>query len=92
MATILVCDKCRCKIPTESYKRLVVSNASGAKINDIDLCLDCWDLIRDIILNPYKYDIIDKTAGDPLKDHCANIKYPDTYDACIHFVDERKEI
>lgn len=83
MATILVCDRCKKQLPTTSYRRIIVRNAADAKMQDIDLCRECYELIEDAIMNSYKYDIIDKTAGDPLKDH---------YDACIHFVDERKEI
>lgn len=75
MATILVCDKCKKQLPATSYRRVIVRNAADSKIKDIDLCRECYEFIEDIITNSYKYDIIDKSVGDPLKEfdaHCTN--------------------
>ena len=76
MATILVCDKCKCQMPYEKLRRIVVRNAADAKMQEIDLCRECYELIEDIIMNSYKYDITDKTAGDPLKEFEANCVNP----------------
>ena len=76
MATILVCDKCKKQLPVTSYRRVMVRNAADAKIQEIDLCRECYELIKDIIMKPYKYDITDTSVGNPLKEFEANCVNP----------------
>lgn len=78
MATILVCDKCRGHITepepssASGFRKLKIYNYKGILFRELDLCQSCYELIEDIIMNSWKYDIEDSTADDPLKDHCVN--------------------